>query len=187
MQSLIYKLIKPGKSVKKHNKLVRGRVKVSNSTCSRILAVLIACIKENDTDLAESYSVAIKDYLPDEGGVYYTLVRNACDKLIESSVEVEMIEDDGKPSLDFRSFFTQIKYKDGIVTARFNPLLQEFLVGLKRNFTQVSLKEYLALSSSYTRTLFELLSSWQRLPSGEYVENIEKLHFLLGTVRYAPR
>ena len=64
----IQQLTLPGEIVKKDNELIRSKINLSGKTESRILACLVACIKHNDTQFKDAYSIPIKSYLPDDDG-----------------------------------------------------------------------------------------------------------------------
>jgi plasmid replication initiation protein len=173
----------PGQVVKKHNELVRSKINIASKTASRILACLIACIRTDDTQFKEAYSVPIKDYLPpDDGGKIYKLAKDACKELVGATVEKEWPDPDnpgGDPIFHARPFFTSITYRNGIVKAKFNPEMSELLLQLRGFFTEYNLINYLMLPSTYSQRLFEILKSWSSLP--EVVISVAELHRLLDT------
>ena len=80
----------PGGIVKKHNKLVRSKISIGSKTASRILACLVACIRHDETQFKDTYTVPIRSYLPDdEGGKIYKLAREASKELASATVETE--------------------------------------------------------------------------------------------------
>ena len=175
-------LVLPGQIVKKHNELVRSKLNVSSKTASRILACLVACIRFEDKQFKESYTVPIKNYLPDEDGRTYKRAKEACKELIGATVETEWPDPDnpdGEPILLLMPFFTSIKYRKGNVEAKFNPEMSGFLLQLRELFTEYNLMEYLTLPSTYSQRLFEILKSWAGLP--EKTLSVAELHHLLDT------
>lgn len=173
----------PGEIVKKHNELVRSKINISSKTASRILACLVACIRHDDKQFKEAYSVPLKDYLPnDEGGMLYKQARTACKELVGATVETEWPDPDnldGDPILHLMPFFTSIKYRKGNVEAKFNAEMSGLLLELRERFTQYNLMEYLSLPSSYSQRLFEIIKSWSNAP--EVVLSVAELHHLLDT------
>ena len=172
----------PGEIVKKHNELVRSKINIASKTASRVLACLIACIRHDDTQFKETYSVPISNYLQDEGGMIYRQAREACKELVGATVETvwpDPDNPDGDPILILFPFFSSIKYRKGIVQAKFNPEMSVLLLQLRKRFTQYNLIEYLNLPSIYSQRLFEILKSWARTP--EVILSVAELHRLLDT------
>jgi plasmid replication initiation protein len=177
----------PGEIVKKHNELVRSKITIDNKTSARILACLIAAIRHDETHFKEAYTVPVKDYLPlDEGGgkggKQYRLVKEACSQLAKATFEREWPDPDPdatEPIFEVVPFFTSVRYRKGLVSAKFNPELSSLLLQLRGLFTELNLIEYLALPSTYSQRLFEILKSWSGLP--EVVLSVSKLHRLLDT------
>lgn len=178
----MHQLTLPGEIVKKHNELVRSKINISSKTAARILACLIASIHHDDTQFKTAYVVPIKPYLPDDTGKSYQLAKEACRELLSATVEKESPDPDdptGEPSWSGATFFTKIKYTKGNVTAEFNPKLSELLLQLRGFFTEYNLLEYLALPSTYSQRLFEILKSWSGLP--EVVISVSEMHEILNT------
>lgn len=177
----------PGEIVKKHNELVRSKITIDNKTSARILACLIAAIRHDETHFKEAYSVPVKDYLPPDegggkGGKQYRLVKEACSQLAKATFEREWPDPDPnatEPIFEVVPFFTSVRYRKGLVSAKFNPELSSLLLQLRGLFTELNLIEYLALPSTYSQRLFEILKSWSGLP--EVVLPIAELHRLLDT------
>lgn len=173
----------PGEIVKKHNELVRSKINLSGKTASRILACLVACIRHDETQFKDTYTVPIRSYLPDgEGGKVYKLAREACKELASATVETEWPDSEnpgGDPIFHIMPFFTSIKYRKGNIEARFNKEMSGLLLQLRACFTQYNLMEYLTLPSLYSQKLFEILKSWANAP--EVVLPIVDLHRLLDT------
>lgn len=173
----------PGEIVKKHNELVRSKINLTGKTASRILACLVACIRHDETQFKETYTVPIRSYLPDdEGGKIYKLAREASKELASATVETEWPDPEnpgGDPIFHVMPFFTSIKYRKGNVEAKFNREMSGLLLQLRACFTQYNLMEYLTLPSLYSQKLFEILKSWANSP--EVVLSVADLHRLLDT------
>jgi plasmid replication initiation protein len=174
----------PGELVKKHNKLVRSKINIASKTASRICAALIACIRTDDKQFKEVYTVPIKDYLPEEDGRTYQRVKAACRELVGATVEKEWPDPDdpeGDPIFHTMPFFMSVKYRKGKVEAEFNPKMSGVLLQLQGVFTKYNLIEYISLPSLYSQRLFEILKSWENVESGEITLSVAELHHLLDT------
>lgn len=158
----------PGEIVKKSNELIQTKVLISTTIGSRILASLIACIRSDDKELKDLYSIPVKNFLVDESGKGYANVKKICKDLFQSAVEIEYTTEDGNDfELTHMPFFTIAKYKKGVISAEFNPKLRYHLTELQEKFTKYNLIEYLTLPSIYSQRLFELLMSWHNVKEGQ--------------------
>lgn len=175
-------LSSPHELVKKSNDLIRTRITVKTVDASRILAHLIACIRTDDTTLEQVYTVHAKDIIPAAGGRNYKIVKGTCRELISAIAEIEEPDPDGPHPIFIASpFFTRIKYKKGIISAIFNPVMRPHLLALRECFTAYNLTEYLALPSLYSQRLFEILKSFANVQSGEVILSLTDLHRFLDT------
>lgn len=175
-------LATPNGIVKKSNDLIRTRITVKTLEGSRILAHLVACIRTDDTTLEQAYTVNAQDLLSAVGGKDYKSIKATCRELASATAETEEPDPAGKHPI-FRAsiFFTDIEYKRGVISARFNPRMRPFLLGLQECFTAYNLTEYLALPSLYSQRLFEILKSFANVQSGEVVLPLADLHRFLNT------
>ena len=172
----------PGTLVKKSNSIIRTRITVQSVEASRILAHLVACIRTDDEKLNQAYSVVAKDILPHIGGENYKRIKATCKELAESIAETEEPDPDGPhPIYRARPFFTDIRYRKGIITANFNPLMGPFLLDLKKCFTTYNLTEYLSLPSLYSQRIFEITKSLANSKDGEAIISMADLHKFLDT------
>ena len=174
----------PGEIVKKHNRLVRAKINLTGKTASRLLACLIAAISADDQDFRNAYSVPLKNYLPDVGGKFYKLARQACRDLAQATVEMERPDPDPTakdPIFEIMPFFSRLEYRNGIVEAEFNKHMAPVLLQLRECFTQYNLMEYLALPSVYSQRIFEILKSWENIKKGEVIFSMSEFHRMLGT------
>lgn len=172
----------PGTLVKKSNAIIRTRITVKSVEASRILAHLVACIRTDDEKLKEAYSVPAKDIIPYIGGENYKRIKATCKELAEAIAETEEPDPDGPhPIYRARPFFTDIRYRKGIITANFNPLMGPFLLNLKKCFTTYNLTEYLSLPSLYSQRIFEITKSLANSKDGEAIISMADLHRFLST------
>jgi hypothetical protein len=170
-------LILPGQSVKMSNELARVHLPVSSVFCGRIIAGFVSLIKSEDADF-QTYSVQAKAIIPGfrrHDGAVYREIMTAADTLLRSIVTLER---DAKGFAKC-ALFSFISYREGILTARFDPALKPHLLGLKERFTLYPLSEYIALSSVTAQALYEILRSWDDQISIEIP--LEKLHEMLNS------
>lgn len=176
------KLSIPGTIVKKSNTLIRTRITVKSVEASRILAHLIACIHTDDKNLDQTYVVSAKDILPYTGGGDYRHIKATCKDLLQAIVELEEPDPDGThPIFIGRTFFTEIKYRKGVIEAAFNSRLRPYLLELKGCFTTFNLIEYLSLPSLYSQRIFEIAKSLENSKGGEAIISMLDLHRFLDT------
>jgi len=167
----------PGESVKMSNELARVHMPVSSVFEGRIVAAFISTIKSEDADF-QTYSVPAKAIIPGlrrHDGAVYREIMTAADTLLRSIVTLER---------DTKGFakcalFSFISYREGILTARFDPALKPHLLGLKERYTLYPLSEYIALSSATAQAFYEILRSWDDQISIEIP--LEKLHEMLNS------
>lgn len=172
----------PGTLVKKSNSIIRTRITVKSLEASRILAHLVACIRTDDEKLKQAYSVPAKDIIPYIGGENYKRIKATCRELASAFAETEEPDPDGPhPIYRARPFFTDIRYRKGIITANFNPLMGPFLLDLKKCFTTYNLAEYLSLPSIYSQRIFEITKSLANSKNGEAIIPMADLHRFLDT------
>jgi len=172
--------------VKISNEFARTRINVSSKTATDILACLIASINSNDTEFSEVYSIAIKNYLGDEGRIY-KYARLACKELAMATLEEEWIEQNEEDPEDNKVFlvmpiFASLRYRKGIIKASFNPKVAKHLLQLfqqKTRFTQLALEQFLGLQSVYSKNMFRQLKSWASLP--DVIVSVADLHNYLDT------
>jgi plasmid replication initiation protein len=175
----------PGTVVKKHNVLVRSKIVLDSHQASKILASLIACIHKDDKQFKEAYRISVKNFLPDTGGGSYRQAKAACRELAKATVEFEYPDPenpDDDPIFVALPFFSSVKYRKGIVEARFNSdhEIANCLLVLQKHFTQLNLIEYLRLPSIYSQRIFEILMSWVNTDN-EKTYTLDELHHMLNT------
>lgn len=172
----------PGTLVKKSNSIIRTRITVKDVESSRILAYLISCIRTEDVSLEQTYTVAAKDILPHIGGENYKRIKATCRELAAAFAETEEPDPDGSHSIfRARPFFTDVRYRKGLISATFNPLMRQYLLALQECFTTYNLAEYLSLPSLYSQRIFEIVKSLANIKEGEAIVSMTDLHLFLDT------
>jgi plasmid replication initiation protein len=172
----------PGTLVKKSNSIVRTRISVQSVEASRILAHLVACIRVDEKRADVRYSVPAKDIIPYIGGENYKRIKATCKELAGAFAESEEPDSEGAhPEYTVRPFFSELKYKRGVITAMFNPVMKDYLFELKSCFTTYNLTEYLSLPSIYSQRIFEITKSLANSQNGEAIISMADLHRFLDT------
>ena len=173
-----------GRDVKKSNIIVRTRVryKCKSVYSCRILAGLISCIRTDDTDFAESYSINVRDIIVStNNNDEYTRIKEICSDLIHLDVEVSTYNTETKETeLIFINFFERVHYNEGIITSIFTRSIGPYLLQLRGEFTTYKLIEYLRLSTVYSQRIFEILKSWSGKQEPVRIM-IDDLHEMLDT------
>lgn len=163
--------------VVKHNNLIRAKINIEDVNSARILASLIAKIDNNSCYIPE-LTIYAKDIINSKGGENYNRIKKVIDKLVKSTVSIKY-EDGPIPYYRALPFFSDIIYKKGEITAKFNDRLYDLLLCLNTHFTQYSLIEYIKLSTTYSQRLFEILKSYSKLEIKDI--ELKDLHKYLNT------
>ena len=111
----------------------------------------------------------------DAGGNYYNQLREAAYTLIDQKLEQRK----HKNHFKVYTLFSTIEYENGIITGKFHSDLLPFFLKLKKQFTRMSLNQYLKLPSIYSQKIFGYLTSWTDTPEVEIA--ISDLHEMLDT------
>lgn len=172
----------PGALVKKSNSIIRTRITVKSVEASRILAHLVACIRVDEKRTDVRYSIPAKDIIPYLGGDNYRHIKATCKELAGAFAESEEPDNEGgHPEYTVRPFFSELKYKKGVITAMFNPVMKDYLFELKGCFTTYNLTEYLSLPSLYSQRIFEIVKSLANVKEGEAIVSMADLHRFLDS------
>jgi plasmid replication initiation protein len=89
----------------------------------------------------------------------YNELKESVRKLAKKTYEMPM----GKQGIVVYPIFEQLSIDDdGIITGSLNAQLKAYFLGLREQFTQRSLPEFLSLTSKYSQRLFRFLNSWAK-------------------------
>ena len=172
---MLNQLAFPGDVVKKSNSLARAKLHIDNALAAKIIATFIACLKADDTEFDEFYSLRAKDFISDSSGKSYDHIRKTCENLLVSYAEIPNKKGD-RERFSLIPFFREINYEDGLITIQFNKNMKELLLQLKSFFTEYNLIEFLSLPSIYSQKLFEVLKSWSTLPEKTiYIGDLQEI------------
>ena len=173
-------LVEPREIVKADNTFFRVRCKVKNLIATRIVMAFASLVDESDLNENKRFlkykieAASILDGI-DAGGNYYNQLREAAYTLIDQKLEQRK----HKNHFKVYTLFSTIEYENGIITGEFHADLLPFFLGLKKQFTRMSLGQYLKLPSIYSQKIFGYLTSWSGTPEVEI--SVSDLHEMLDT------
>lgn len=173
-------LVEPREIVKADNTFFRVRCKVKNLIATRIVMAFASLVDESDLNENKRFlkykidAASIFDGI-DAGGNYYNQLREAAYTLIDQKLEQRK----HKNHFKVYTLFSTIEYENGIITGEFHADLLPFFLGLKKQFTRMSLGQYLKLPSIYSQKIFGYLTSWSGTPEVEI--SVSDLHEMLDT------
>ena len=173
-------IVEPREIVKADNAFFRVRCKVKNIIATRIVMAFASLVDESDLNENErflEYRIDVSSILDgiDAGGNYYNQLREAAYTLIDQKLEQKK----HKNHFKVYTLFSTIEYENGIITGKFHSDLLPFFLKLKKQFTRMSLSQYLKLPSIYSQKLFGYLTSWAGTPEVEI--SVSDLHEMLDT------
>jgi plasmid replication initiation protein len=163
--------------VKQSNAMARG--KLDNHTNSpwgeRIIALFASRIRTSDSELNE-YQIPISKLGITRNnltGYEYRKIKAAMIELARATYTVE----EGR-NFEVYSVFAWLKYRDGILTGKFNEDMKAHLLLLTENFTLYEFREFRLLRTSYAQQMFRFLKSWGNLD--EVTIPLVRLHKAFG-------
>jgi len=107
----------------------------------------------------------------------YSYIREASKKLASRTLTVE---DKNKKHGETYSWLTKITYNEAYISLIFNPLLEEYILDIKKEggYTKYFIKNILKLKSIYSVRLYELLKQYVKL--GKRTISVEDLKQKIG-------
>ena len=108
----------------------------------------------------------------------YDFLRKACDKLMNTNITINRIEDNTIWKINICS---SAKYneKEGCITIRFTDDIMPYLSQVRKKFVMYDLKEVAGFSSLYTTRLYELLQEFKE--TGYLTKSILQLREIFAT------
>lgn len=173
-------IVKPREIVKADNDFFRVRYKVKNIIATRIVMAFASLVDESDLnenmDFLE-YKIDASSIIGDieAGGNYYHQIREAAYILLDQKLEKRK----HKNHFKVWTLFSSIEYENGIITGKFHSDILPFFIGLKEQFTILSLSQYIKLPSIYSQQLFGFLQSWNDKTEIEIY--LSELHEIMNT------
>ncbi len=149
------------KYAKQHWNVTFARQRKVSVYAKRIMANVLAMIKEDDSDLRPYYQMHISDVVPATDSDFHAKVKKAFDELTDLKW---LIEDISTKYFAFRHLLNtsdvNCAYKDGTISIVLNPLLKPYFIELA-HYSIYELKHYMHFSSWYSLRMFELLSAFK--------------------------
>ncbi|MGL1888709.1 MAG: replication initiation protein [Reichenbachiella sp.] len=182
MPSDEYKLkdVNPNAIVRQSNHLINGRWRMTLNQ-SRIFLTAVSMVEFEDDEF-ERYRIKgkqLKDLIDLKGHSFYDQLKKDVGKLMATYIHVKREDEKGKKYEDFISLVSSARYIDGEgdLLIRFDPGLKPYLLGLKKNFTQIKLLEAMKVKSMYALRLFLLLkqfdsSGWRYMDVAEIRDSL---------------
>lgn len=132
----------------------------------------------------------LRKLLPESnGGSFYSSLSETAQLMTGRTIG---FTDPEKKRFDYISIITRATYEDGKLSVVFNKAFNNFLAGVKDNYTLLNCSLMMAFKSIYSFRLYELLKSKAFVPKGEAGKgipdifeisyNLAELKFLLGNV-----
>lgn len=153
--------------VKQHWNVTFARQRKVSIYAKRIMANVLAMIKEDDSDLRPYYQMHISDVVPPTDSDFYAKIKKAFNELTDLKW---LIEDIKTKYFAFRHLLDTTKtlandgfecaYKDGMITIVLNPALKPYFIELA-HYSVYELKHYMHFTSWYSLRMFELLSAFK--------------------------
>ena len=174
------------KLVRKSNQLVEGRYKFDIWE-TRVFTKMLTLIKRDDVDF-KNYRIYIKDVI-DEFGLEkdnraYERIKRAGIKLNDRSVRIYRDTDEGKMQFDTKivaSVESFVNNSEGkYIDVSFHPRMKPYLLALKSKFTVYDSRNILALPSTYTIRIYELLKQYETI--GNRKIDLDDLKEMIGAV-----
>lgn len=149
------------KYAKQHWNVTFARQRKVSVYAKRIMANVLAMIKEDDSELRPYYQMHISDVVPTTDSDFHAKVKKAFYELTDLKW---LIEDISTKYFAFRHLLNtsdvNCAYKDGTISIVLNPLLKPYFIELA-HYSIYELKHYMHFSSWYSLRMFELLSAFK--------------------------
>jgi hypothetical protein len=168
--------------VKQHWNITFARQGQISVYAKRIMALVMAQIRENDHKLKKYYHVYASNVITSadlKGKSPYAVCRKALDELAAQIWRFEDVDKEiyrpkhliNTSTIDKKDGF-EYGYKDGLITVVLNPFLEPYLVELS-HYTRYQLESYMKFESWYSMRLWEILSAfrdqgWWYVPIDEF-------------------
>ncbi|WP_170299815.1 replication initiation protein [Desulfobacter hydrogenophilus] len=163
----------------KSNALCRASWSPDSIWESRLVALIATQVREDDEDF-KGYWVPVSDIINaaeiKKNGKVYKALDELTDKAMGRVIKIKESWGWNKYTL-----FSTCKFikKDNAVILGFHPDLKPHYLALKKHFTKYALAEFLALPSTYSQRVYEILRSWDERDATKL--SMEDLHEILCT------
>ena len=150
------------------NELVRSKQDELTLLESRLIRLAISQVLQDDTDL-KTYSCEVGDlakYLGISAQNIYRDIQSLSNSLMKKSI---FIKDTSNPQTKGREnykifhWIDHVEYIDGTVTFKLSDSLKPYLLGLNELFTIYGYRAVIALPTSNSIRLYELIASYEKM------------------------
>lgn len=146
---------------KQHWNATFARQRKVSVYAKRMMANVLAMIKEDDMELRPYYQMHISSVISNSEVDAYTKIKSA---FVELSQLHWLLEDIEKKRFEVRHLLNtsdiNCRYENGFITIVLNPILKPYFLELA-HYTIYELKHYMHFSSWYSLRMFELLSAFK--------------------------
>jgi plasmid replication initiation protein len=169
---------------KQHWNATFARQRKVSVYAKRMMANVLAMIKEDDSDLRPYYQMHISSVVSNTEVDAYSKIKAA---FVELSQLHWLLEDIEKKRFEVRHLLNtsdiNCRYEDGHITIVLNPILKPYFIELA-HYTIYELKHYMHFSSWYSLRMFELLSAFR--DTGIWWVAIEEFRLLMDCEKKYP-
>ena len=171
--------------VVQHNALVNARFDL-NTTESRLFLAMLGRVQRDDVAFGRC-QVSVRELLGQSASHNtYDLVRRMLKDFASRTLLIEKVGPDGwplkKPSFIVIPLLAYAEYRDGegLIEVQFNDLLRDYLLDLRRNFTQAQITELLKLKSASSYRIYWLLREYAMQGKTSRLVPLATLKAILG-------
>lgn len=155
------------KSYKKSNSLIRASTSGQTTFVTKLFAIGLAnanavSIDKTNNIVTKLYGTELRKLFGSASGSLYSHIEAACDRSIKGASIFDwqiLFKDPESGVLEFHSVVTDATFRDGILTIRYNNFLTSEITNLKKDYTILSLSETIAMKSTHSLRIYELLKS----------------------------
>lgn len=177
---------KSSQIVRQSNRLINFSPAKMGLREKRVFLSIIAMLSPEEDGFRE-YKVNLMDVLSSSGTkdpALYSKARELADNLMSRQVFSETRNADGKRVYEKFQLLSRVRYIEGkgYFSAWIDPGMKDFLLGLKRDFTEYGLEDALKLRTLAGLRLYELLAQFK--DTGWRQVEVNQLRHLLGLIDY---
>ena len=152
--------------------IVNAKYALTGSEINLILTLLTA-IKKEDEDFKD-YQFTLADFNEKTSKkTTSTDLKTAIKGLMSKPLEIE----ESPTNWEIFHWFSYFKYKDGLITCRFDKRLKPYLLEIKDRFVVTDLRMLLPIRSSYSKRMYLLLKEYSKI--GKRTFNVVELQEIL--------
>jgi len=152
--------------------IVNSKYALTPSEINLILTLLTA-IKKEDKDFKD-YEFTLADFNEKTSKKLTSSDLKASIKgLMSKPLEIE----ESPTNWEIFHWFSYFRYKDGLITCRFDKRLKPYLLEIKERFVIADLRMILPMRSSYSKRIYLLLKEYSKI--GMRTFNVEELQDIL--------